>query len=128
MTNGGNLTLNEIMKQIQGVELNAKKGGSFRFKMHLTPKMEETSIEGLELSIRSYHCLKRAGFETIGQLTDAISKGSDLKKIRNCGAKSVREIMEKLFVFQYESLSAERRERWLREVVELNVAASAITA
>ena len=51
-------------------------------------------IEELELSIRSYNCLKRAGISTIGALRTMSDE--DLQHIRNLGRKSISEIKEKL--------------------------------
>ena len=65
-------------------------------------------------------CLKRAGLDTVGNLVDRISGSADLKGIRNCGAKSIREIMEHLFLFQYYSLKPEARTDYLLEVVAMN--------
>ncbi|MBE5870121.1 MAG: hypothetical protein E7294_02500 [Lachnospiraceae bacterium] len=113
-------TVMGIMNQMNGVSFQKKAGNSFRFRMYLTQKMCESSIEALELSVRSYNCLKRAGFDSIGELTDAIAAGTELKSIRNCGSKSVREIMEHLFVFQYNSLPAKRQQSYLEEVLRLN--------
>ena len=86
-----------------------------------TAQMSAMTIETLSLSVRSYNALKRAGFNTIGELAKSISSGEDLKRIRNCGAKSIREIMEQLFLYQYASLKPEQREDYLLEVVALNV-------
>ena len=49
-------------------------------------------------------------------------KGTKLqwKAIRNCGTKSVQEIMERLFVYQYNILKPERRESFLRHVIDMN--------
>ncbi len=52
------------------------------------------SIDELELSVRSYNCLKRAGIHTITQLTDK-TKG-EIEKIRNLGKKSFKEIIKKI--------------------------------
>lgn len=114
-------TLKGIMNSIDGVELKEKHGGQFHFQLRLTEQMKTTPLEALELGQRSYNCLKRAGYGTIGELAVAITGGKDLKNIRNCGAKSVREIMEQLFLFQYMSLSPEQREEYLKEVVRMNV-------
>jgi DNA-directed RNA polymerase subunit alpha len=54
----------------------------------------ETPIEELDLSVRSYNCLKRHGINTIGQLTECSE--SDLLNIRNFGAKSIEEVKDKL--------------------------------
>ena len=88
--------------------------------MYLTQSMKEKSIEDLELSVRSYNCLKRAGYNTIGELTEAISTGVPLKRIRNCGITSATEIMACLFLFQYNILPAERQYGYLLDVVRAN--------
>jgi DNA-directed RNA polymerase subunit alpha len=56
--------------------------------------MLETPIEELDLSVRSYNCLKRQGVNTIGQLTECSEQ--DLLNIRNFGAKSIEEVKDKL--------------------------------
>lgn len=52
------------------------------------------SIDELELSVRSYNCLKRAGIHTITQLTEKTK--SEIEKIRNLGKKSYKEILKKI--------------------------------
>ena len=52
------------------------------------------SIEELQLTVRSYNCLKRAGYEYIGQLL-GISK-KKLAMVRNLGEKSMQEVIERL--------------------------------
>ena len=57
-------------------------------------KVLETSIEELELSVRSFNCLKRAGIATV---EDLISKSEyDMMKVRNLGKKSLDEVIAKL--------------------------------
>jgi len=51
-------------------------------------------IDELELSVRSYNCLKRAGIETIGQLL--VKSESELQAIPNFGQKSIEEVIENL--------------------------------
>lgn len=51
-------------------------------------------IEELDLSVRSYNCLKRQGVNTLGQLTECSEQ--DLLNIRNFGAKSIEEVKDKL--------------------------------
>jgi len=114
-------TLKGIMNNIDGVELKEKHGGRFHFRRHMNDHMRSAPLEALELGQRSYNCLKRAGYSTIGELVDAISGGQELKGLRNCGAKSVREIMEQLFLYQYNSLRPEKRDQYLMEVIRMNV-------
>lgn len=113
-------SLREIMNSIDGVELNERHGGKFHFRLHMNEQIRNAPLEALELGQRSYNCLKRAGYNTIGELVSAISEGKELKGIRNCGAKSVREIMEQLFLFQYNALQPEHRDQYLLEVVRIN--------
>ena len=113
-------SLREIMNSIDGVELNERHGGKFHFRLHMNEQIRNAPLEALELGQRSYNCLKRAGYNTIGELVSAISEGKELKGIRNCGAKCVREIMEQLFLFQYNALQPEHRDQYLLEVVRIN--------
>ena len=97
-----------------------KSVGKLRFPIYISEKLKETDIEVLELTVRSSNCLHRAGFSTIGELVESIDSMDDLKKIRNCGAKSVNEIMEKLFCYQYGQLDASQKVKYINRVLELN--------
>ena len=57
-------------------------------------KVLEMSIDELELSVRSYNCLKRAGINTVEELTNRTSE--DMMKVRNLGRKSLDEVNAKL--------------------------------
>jgi len=57
-------------------------------------KVLEMPIEELELSVRSYNCLKRAGIATVQDLAN--KTGSDMMKVRNLGKKSLDEVTNKL--------------------------------
>lgn len=54
----------------------------------------EKSIDDLELSVRSYNCLKRAAINTVGELTQKSEE--DMMKVRNLGKKSLDEVKQKL--------------------------------
>jgi len=60
-------------------------------------KILEMPIEELDLSVRSYNCLKRAGINTIGELIQKTPE--DMMKIRNLGKKSLEEVQSKLESF-----------------------------
>ncbi len=109
-----------ILNDLEGVELKEKHGGKFRFIMYLNNSMSEAPIDDLELSVRSSNSLKRAGYKNIGEVADALSAGAELKNIRNCGDKSAREIMEKLFLYQYNSLDPDEKKEYLSQIVLLN--------
>ena len=57
-------------------------------------KVLEMSIDELELSVRSYNCLKRAGINTVEELCNKTSE--DMMKVRNLGRKSLEEVLAKL--------------------------------
>ncbi len=62
-------------------------------------KALEMTIEDMELSVRSYNCLKRAGINTVEDLTKR-SK-DDMLKVRNLGLKSLEEVIKKLEDFGF---------------------------
>lgn len=94
--------------------------GKLRFPIYITDELKQTELEALDLSVRSNNCLHRAGYTTIGEVVESINGYDDLKRIRNCGSKSVDEIMEKLFCYQYCSLSPNQRLKYILKVLEYN--------
>ena len=57
-------------------------------------KKLETSIDDLDVSVRAYNCLKRAGINTLGDLTEKTEL--EMMKIRNLGKKSLKEVIDKI--------------------------------
>lgn len=57
-------------------------------------KVLEMTIEELDLSVRSYNCLKRAGINSVEELT--LKSEDDMMKVRNLGKKSLEEVQKKL--------------------------------
>lgn len=62
--------------------------------VHEENKYENIMIEELDLSVRSYNCLKRAGIQTVLELTE--KSEDEMIKVKNLGKKSLKEIKEKL--------------------------------
>ena len=58
------------------------------------PKTDDMPIEELELSVRSYNCLKRANISTVRELTEKTEE--EMMKVRNLGHKSLEEVKNKL--------------------------------
>ena len=59
--------------------------------------MAEAPIEELELTVRAYNCLKRAGITKVGDILKKMEKGEEeMLSIRNFGKKSLDELAEKL--------------------------------
>ena len=57
-------------------------------------KVLEMTIEELELSVRAYNCLKRAGINSVAELVQRNQE--DMMKVRNLGRKSLEEVEQKL--------------------------------
>ena len=79
------------------IDLSAEAGSTEimieKAEDNITQTLEMT-VEELDLSVRSFNCLKRAGIDKVG---DLISKSeADMMKVRNLGRKSLEEVMEKL--------------------------------
>ena len=68
-------------------------------------KVLEMPIEELELSVRSYNCLKRAGISTVEDLTNKTQ--DDMMKVRNLGKKSLDEVTNKLIALGLNFASVE---------------------
>jgi len=84
-------------------------GGEVRRTSGRTVIQDERPVEDLELTVRSYNCLKREGVDTIGQL--ATMTEEELMNIRNLGMKSVDEIRSKLTEYGYQLESEEYEAR-----------------
>ncbi len=67
--------------------MNAKQEDSKQKKL-------ETTIDDLDFSVRAYNCLKRAGINTLGDLTE--KSELEMMKIRNLGKKSLKEVIDKI--------------------------------
>ena len=65
----------------------------------------EMPIEDLELSVRSYNCLKRAGISTVQDLANKTE--ADMMKVRNLGKKSLDEVVNKLHSLELNFASEE---------------------
>lgn len=66
-------------------------------KQDITGKIREMSIEDMDLSVRSYNCLKRANIHTVDDLTKKTE--DDMLKVRNLGKKSLDEVIYKLSTY-----------------------------
>ena len=77
-----------LTDRIQGVEIMVEKEESKK------EKILEMNIEDLDLSVRSYNCLKRAGINTVEELVQRDE--DEMRKVRNLGRKSLEEVQQKL--------------------------------
>ena len=95
-----NSEINAIMQNTKILNQIAKAGGTIDDAKELINKCHSknkdlcVSIDNLELSVRSYNCLKRSGYNDIIDLVGVTM--SDLMTIRNLGRRSLKEIVDKL--------------------------------
>ena len=77
-----------LTAHVQGVEIMVEKEEDKK------EKILEMTIEELDLSVRSYNCLKRAGINTVDELVQRNEE--EMMKVRNLGRKSLEEVQQKL--------------------------------
>ena len=114
--------VNEIYKEAERIDISlilALYYPKHSVAIPLTTKICDMDIESLELSVRSYNCLKRAGIANVRELVGIIHNG-EFMRIRNLGKKSRIEIQEKLLDIGYASLSRDERVDFIIDVVERN--------
>lgn len=78
----------DLTEHVTDVEIMVEK------EEDVKEKMLEMTIEELDLSVRSYNCLKRASINTVEELTKKTVE--DMMKVRNLGKKSLEEVQNKL--------------------------------
>ena len=87
--------LNEHLKLFIEMSDDAKKAEILVERAEVTrDKVLEMTIEELDLSVRSFNCLKRAGIDTVEDLINRTEE--DMIKVRNLGRKSLEEVIQKL--------------------------------
>ena len=81
--------LSEVDTQVSGMESLMKD-----YVNDGAAKKINMAIEDLDLTVRSYNCLKRAGISTVQELTEKTEE--EMSRVRNLGKKSLKEVKEKL--------------------------------
>ena len=94
-------------------------GKGCQIELGYTKKLCDTEVKDLELSVRSYNALMRAGCKTVGEAITAINESS-LLKVRNLGVKSVAEIRALILEYGYAQLSDRRKKEFLHNLVKMN--------
>ncbi|MCH5268504.1 MAG: AAA family ATPase [Lachnospiraceae bacterium] len=113
----------EHLQSMSDEELMALRNFSRRCLKQVRQKLAEyenslIGIEELDLSVRAYNCLKRAGIRTVGDLQEMTNE--DLAKVRNLGRKSMEEIWQKLGELQVSfSMEEEAEDTGMERLNEL---------
>ena len=101
-------------------DLCRKLGMRPRFPVYMSGELMNAPLEELELSVRSYNCLRRAGMFTIGDVVKGIDGRNDLLRIRHLGMRSADEIMNAIMEYQFSILPEGGRKKYLDRIAELN--------
>lgn len=88
----------------QGISVKEGSGDAKPSAIDYQP-ITMTPIEAMDLSVRSYNCLKRRGLNTLGLVMD-VARNGDLVHVRNLGRKSIEEVLNKIRVITGEDYSA----------------------
>lgn len=98
---------NPVFKRADEItqQLESMRKAPFKFKCNCLKAgaSDGTSIDKLDLSIRTYNCLKRAGIRTISDIINLPSK--DWLKVRNLGRRSLLEVIEKMQAAGYKDFN-----------------------
>ena len=94
-------------------------GKGCQIELGYTQKLCDTEVKDLDLSVRSYNALMRAGCQTIGQAITAINENK-LTAVRNLGVKSIAEIRRLVLEYGYAQASERRKREFLHDLARLN--------
>ena len=97
------------------------------FNVNFSKDEKAEDISALDISVRANHCLRRAGYHTIGELVNGITAKPDeegsktkLLKLRNLGSKTAEEILLMIMCYQFKILPEKERRAFVGEIVSLN--------
>ena len=94
-------------------------GVGTRIRIPFSESACNTKLEDLDWSVRSYNCLKRAGYKTLDQVIDAMMQNT-LCHIRNLGKNSRAEIRVRILEYGYSQLSEKDRKAFVKTLFDLN--------
>lgn len=112
----------DLMLKMQDITLEdlQKNGGKLRFSVRINEELMQADITELDLSQRSFNCLRRAKYDTVGELVLGIYNEDDLLKIHSLGKRSAGEIMRKVFLYQYMKMDEAQKRKYAEKVQGLN--------
>ena len=97
-------------------------GNDLKFRVPMTQTLWDTSIDELNLSVRSYNGLRRAGADTIGKVAEIIMSDNGLFRVRNLGKKSIMAIKTSMLLKGYEQLPQHLQTEFWIHFLEHNTA------
>lgn len=95
-------------------------GTGLHVRVPMTQKLWDTSVEELNLTVRSRNGLMRAGANTIGKVSELIMSEKGIENIRNLGRKSIAEIKTSILAEGYEQLEHSERLTFWQNFIDSN--------
>lgn len=95
-------------------------GNDLKFRIPMSQALWDMPIDELNLSVRSYNGLRRAGADTIGKVAEIAMNDNGLFRIRNLGKKSIMSIKTSLLLKGYENLPQRQQTDFWMHFLEQN--------
>ena len=118
--------MNRYLNDTTIEEILIRNRKMFQFKVMFTSEQMAQDIDVLDLRPRAYNCLKRYGYNTVGDVVNGVetreeeSSKRQLLKIRNLGRNTAEEILMKIFYYQFLVLSDEKKCDYMQKIVTAN--------
>lgn len=118
--------MNRYLNDTTIEEILIRNRKMFHFKVMFTSEQMAQDIDVLDLRPRAYNCLKRYGYNTVGDVVNGVetreeeSSKRQLLKIRNLGRNTAEEILMKIFYYQFLVLSDEKKCDYMQKIVTAN--------
>ena len=118
--------MNRYLNDTTIEEILIRNRKMFQFKVMFTSEQMAQDIDVLDLRPRAYNCLKRYGYNTVGDVVNGVetreeeSSKRQLLKIRNLGRNTAEEILMKIFYYQFLVLPDEKKCDYMQKVVTAN--------
>ena len=118
--------MNRYLNDTTIEEILIRNRKMFHFKVMFTSEQMAQDIDVLDLRPRAYNCLKRYGYNTVGDVVNGVetreeeSSKRQLLKIRNLGRNTAEEILMKIFYYQFLVLPDEKKCDYMQKIVIAN--------
>ena len=118
--------MNRYLNDTTIEEILIRNRKMFHFKVMFSSEQMAQDIDVLDLRPRAYNCLKRYGYNTVGDVINGVetreeeSSKRQLLKIRNLGRNTAEEILMKIFYYQFLVLSDEKKCDYMQKIVTAN--------
>lgn len=97
------------MQKMTSNDVREIRDGLIVYPFYMVKKYLDTDVMDFNLSVRSYHCIKRMGWNTVGDIVGSIESKQDLLRVKNLGKTSADEIFHTLVSYHQDMLEANEK-------------------